>query len=162
VADNQRDREWAKFILQSKIALGDFDVFLCHNDEDKPIVKKVGEQLKGQGIYPWLDEWELQLGRPWQSLLEEQKTQIKSAAIFVGKEVAPWQDRELDDILHGFVARGCQVILVILPDVMQVPLLPAFLEGGLWVDFREQEPDPLSRLISYIIGKHSLSTVFSG
>lgn len=155
MADAQRTRETAKLILQGKISLGDFDVFLCHNDQDKPIVKSIGEQLKEQGIYPWLDEWELQLGRPWESLLEEQKTQIKSAAVFVGREGSPWQHQELDTILRGFVARGCQVIPVLLPDVAQMPKLPEFLGSRPWVDFRKQDPDPLGRLIWYIIGKHS-------
>jgi WD40 repeat protein len=155
MADIQRTREAAKFILQGKISLGDFDVFLCHNDQDKPIVKKIGERLKEQGIYPWLDEWELQLGRPWESLLDEQKTQIKSAAVFVGREGSPWQHQELDTILRGFVARGCQVIPVVLPDVTQTPKLPEFLEGRQWVDFRKQDPDQLGRLIWYIIGKYS-------
>jgi WD40 repeat protein len=160
VADVQRDREAAKSILQGKISLGDFDVFLCHNDQNKPLVKKIGEQLKEQGIYPWLDEWELQLGRPWESLLEEQKTQIRSAAVFVGREGAPWHQEKLDAILREFVARGCQVITVLLRDVTQKPEPPEFLEGRPWVDFREHDLDPLGHLIGYIIGKQYLTQGF--
>jgi TIR domain len=123
-------------------------------------VKKIGEQLKEQGIHPWLDEWELQLGRPWESLLEEQKTQIRSAAVFVGREGAPWQQEKLDAILREFVARGCQVITVLLRDVTQTPEPPEFLEGRPWVDFREHDLDPLGHLIGYIIGKQYLTQGF--
>ncbi len=36
----------------------EFDVFLCHNSQDKPEVKKIAWQLQQQGLKPWLDEWE--------------------------------------------------------------------------------------------------------
>lgn len=61
-----------------------FDVFLCHNSEDKPEVKKIGKQLIQQGLHPWLDEWELRPGLLWQRALEEQIENIKTAAVFVG------------------------------------------------------------------------------
>src|SRR5204863_576796 len=95
-ADRQRERSAAASMLQGKIATADFDVFLCHNSEDKPAVKEIGERLKERGILPWLDEWELQPGMPWQSVLEEQIGRIKAAAVFVGKhDRGPWQDMEL-------------------------------------------------------------------
>src|SRR5262249_31211844 len=94
-ADKQRERETAQSILQGKIATGDFDVFLCHNTVDKHYAKHIGKQLKEQGILPWLDEWELQPGLPWQKLLEEQIERIKSAAVFVGRDgLGPWQNLE--------------------------------------------------------------------
>jgi hypothetical protein len=33
-----------------------FDVFLCHNSEDKPAVREISKLLKGNNIKPWLDE----------------------------------------------------------------------------------------------------------
>jgi hypothetical protein len=33
-----------------------FDVFLCHNSEDKPAVREIAQQLVREGITPWLDE----------------------------------------------------------------------------------------------------------
>ncbi len=47
--------EQSSSILQIKIADGDFDVFLCHNSDDKSTVKEIGERLKRHGILPWLD-----------------------------------------------------------------------------------------------------------
>jgi hypothetical protein len=95
--------------------MGDFDVFLCHNGEDKPAVKRIGELLKERGILPWLDEWELRPGLPWQSALGQQIGQIKSAAVFVGKNGrGTWQDLELEAFLRQFVKRGCPVIPVLL------------------------------------------------
>lgn len=135
-----------------------FDVFLCHNSEDKPAVKDIGERLKAEGLRPWLDEWELPPGRPWQPLLEKQIESIKAAAIFVGTSgVGPWQQMELDAFLREFVNRGSPVIPVVLPKTAKPPQLPVFLKGNTWVDFRQKIPDPFERLIWGITGKKSES-----
>jgi hypothetical protein len=131
-----------------------FDVFLCHNSRDKSVVKDIGRRLQAQGIRPWLDEWNLVPGRPWQRALEVQITQIGSAAAFVGADgIGPWQHLELDAFLREFANRGCPVIPVILPQAAKPPELPIFLKGMHWVDFRSADPDPLSQLIWGIRGK---------
>ncbi len=143
VANSQQNREDTATILQRKIAQRDFDVFLCHNGQDKAAVKQIGERLKERGILPWLDVWELRPGLPWQQLLENQIAQIKAAAVFVGKDgIGPWQRQELDAFLREFVQRGCPVIPVLLADAPQEPALPIFLRAMTWVDFRRQNPDP--------------------
>ena len=130
------------------------DVFLCHNSPDKPAVKAIGEQLRSRGITPWLDEWELRPGLPWQDVLEEQIRYIKSAAVFVGPDGAgPWQEREQSAFLRQFVNRRRPVIPVILPGVGHRPEVPTFLEGMIWVDFRQLDPDPMECLIWGITGE---------
>jgi hypothetical protein len=157
VADTQREREAAQSTVQGKIVTRDFDVFLCYNREDKPIVKQIGEQLKDQGILPWLDEWELRPGLPWQQLLEEQIKQIKSTAVFVGKNgIGPWQEQELAAFLRAFVKRGCPVIPVLLQEAPKKPVLPLFLESMTWVDFRLRDPDPLQQLLWGITGRRDI------
>ncbi len=139
---------------ESRRLLGDFDVFLCHHTIDKPLVKEMAEKLLEQGILPWLDEWELRPGLPWQDLLEQQIGQIKTAAVFVGKDgIGPWQHMEIQALLREFVKRRCPVIPVLLPEALSEPELPIFLKGMTWVDFRKRDPDPLERLIWGITGK---------
>ena len=133
----------------------EFDVFLCHNSHDKPQVKQLARQLQAQGLKPWLDEWQLRPGHPWQRALEEQIEQIKSAAVFVGKNGrGPWQDMELDAFIREFVSRKCPVIPVVLADAPDKPPLPVFLRGMTWVDFRKSDPDPLRQLIWGIEGEN--------
>ncbi len=48
-----------------------FDVFLCHNSNDKPEVKEIARQLYAEELNPWLDEWQLPPGQPWLPLLEQ-------------------------------------------------------------------------------------------
>jgi GTPase SAR1 family protein len=157
VADTRREREAAQSTLQGKRATSDFDVFLCYNPTDKPIIKWIGELLKEQGILPWFDEWELQPGLPWQRILGEQIKNIKSAAVFVGQDgIGLWQQQELEALLRVFVKRGSPVIPVLLHYAPKQPELPIFLEGMTWVDFRVREPDPLQRLIWGITGQKGM------
>ena len=131
-----------------------FDVFMCHNSSDKAEIKKISKKLKDVGVLPWLDEWELPPGLPWQRLLEAQIEQIKSAAVFVGENgIGPWQQMEMEAFLREFVKRGCSVIPVLLPSAPAKPTLPVFLNGMTWVDFRQKNPDPMKQLIWGISGK---------
>src|SRR5438270_7379352 len=41
-------------------------VFLCHSSGDKPIVRKLYQQLQSEGIDPWLDEESLLPGQNWE------------------------------------------------------------------------------------------------
>ena len=131
-----------------------FDVFLCHNSEDKPQVKEIGEKLKEYSLKPWLDIWELRPGHSWQDTLEEKIEEIHAAAVFVGKNgFGPWQKQELKAYLREFVNRNCPVIPILLSDTPEKPQLPLFLRGLTWVDFRTSDPDPMDQLIWGITGK---------
>jgi TIR domain len=47
-----------------------FDVFLCHNSEDKPAVRDIARKLSEENIKPWLDEEQIRPGTSWQTALE--------------------------------------------------------------------------------------------
>lgn len=131
-----------------------FDVFLCHNSQDKPAVEKIAEELKIRGIKPWLDKWELQPGLPWQRELERQIQNIRAGAVFVGSSgLGPWQNMEIRAFLQQFVKRGCPVIPVLLTNGPKRPKLPLFLEGNTWVDFRDSQSNPMDKLVWGITGK---------
>jgi len=152
-----RARSKMNVILQKKIDADDFDVYLSYNNLDKPTVKEIGERLKEREILPWLDEWELRPGTPWQDLLEQQIKQIKSAAVFIGKHgISLWQQKEIERYLIDFAKQGRPVIPVLLPDAPIQPELPDFLKDVQWVDFRKEESDPIEQLIWGITGKRSV------
>lgn len=141
-------------VLRAKLEKGEYDVFLCHNSEDKPEVKGIAKMLMARGILPWLDDWDLQPGLPWQIALEQQITNIRAAAVFVGESgFGPWQNMELSAFLRQFVHRNYPVIPVLLESCKQTPQLPAFLSGLHCVDFRRRESEPLDRFIWGITGK---------
>jgi formylglycine-generating enzyme required for sulfatase activity len=131
----------------------EFDVFLCHNSQDKPAVIEIANQLKANNINPWLDKWHLRPGSSWQDSLEDQIDQIRTAAVFVGNSgLGPWQIEEIKAFLRAFVNRKCPVIPVLLPNAPKEPKLPIFLQGLMWVDFRQRDPEPLGQLIWGITG----------
>jgi len=128
-----------------------FDVFLCHNSNDKPAVRELNQSFRVAGIRTWLDEEQLSLGLPWQPELERQIGNIKAACVFVGRNgIGPWQDMEVRAFLNEFVNRGCPVIPVILQDATQIPELPLFLRQMTWVDLRQNYKQNLLRLIGVI------------
>lgn len=151
-------------IVDTKIASDTFDVFMCYNSKDKPEVKGIATLLKGQGLLPWLDEWELRPGIPWQRSLEGQIKIIGAAAVFVGDRgngpwQGPWQDLEIAAFLRQFVDRGCPVIPVILRSCTSTPDLPTFLSGMTWVDFRRRKPNPIAQLVYGITGVRATVSV---
>jgi TIR domain-containing protein len=128
-----------------------FDSFLCHNGEDKPIIRQINTVMRASGIRTWFDEEQLLPGRPWQPELERQIDNVRSACVFVGDNGrGPWQDMEIRAFLSEFVRRGCPVIPVLLPDASSAPDLPLFLKQMMWVDLRREYDANLKRLIAAV------------
>jgi GUN4-like/TIR domain len=135
-----------------------FDVFLCHNSEDKAFIRDIAQQLRAQNLVPWLDEEQLIPGRDWLDILEQDITKIKTVAVFVGRSgLRPWQKREVSVFLREFVERGIPVIPVLLKNALEQPMLPILLKNMSWVDFRRQEPEPFQSLLWGITGNRAPS-----
>lgn len=152
-ADEGRDIAAASSVVRGKEEVHEFDVFLCHDWQDKSAVRDLALRLRDRGLRPWLDEQELRPGLPWQRALEEQVQRIPAAIVVVGSRIGPWQDQEMAAFLRQFTRRGCPVIPVLLPGA-QRPDLPVFLDGMTWVDLAVTYPDPLDQLEWGITGRH--------
>jgi GTPase SAR1 family protein/nucleotide-binding universal stress UspA family protein len=152
-ADAGRNSAAASTVLRGKEEVAEFDVFLCHHWDDKPAVRRLAQQLRDRGLRPWLDDYELRPGLPWQRVLEEQIQNIPAAVVVVGSRIGPWQDQELAAFLRQFVRRRCPVIPVLLPGAER-PELPSLLDGMTWVDLSTKDPDPLDQLEWGITGRH--------
>jgi Na+/proline symporter len=86
-----------------------YDVFLCHNSADKPVVRELRNALKERRIITWFDEDQLIPGRPWQEALEQAIRSIAAAAVCVGPSgFGPWQNQEMRAYIQQFVNRGAQ------------------------------------------------------
>jgi WD40 repeat protein len=133
-----------------------FNVFLCHNSEDKAFIRDIAQQLRAQSLVPWLDEEQLIPGRDWLDILEQDIPKIKTVAVFVGHSgLGPWQRREVSAFLREFVEQGTPVIPVLLRNAPEQPMLPLLLKNMGWVDFRRQEPEPFQSLLWGITGNRT-------
>jgi|GEM_PF-1999692 len=158
--DYERAIEWSETYRQSppdgssaKKSAEEYDVFLCYNREDRDAVLVIAEKLKGMGIKPWLDEWELRPGSNWLDALENQIKEIRSAAVFFGKSgLGPWQKNELNAILATFNSRNRPIIPVILLNGRPPEELPLFLKQRNWVNFNT-DSEPIERLRWGITGE---------
>jgi CRISPR-associated Csx14 family protein len=146
-----------------KIERGEYDVFLSYNSKDRERVIEIGNWLKDNGIAPFLDKWDLQPGKSWIRAITQQISKSKAAAIFISEAgLGPFQTEEMEAFLLEYVARGCPVIPVLLPNAPEQENLSPFLKTKTWVDFRKKVPDPLEYLIWGITGKKPIKVYRPG
>jgi hypothetical protein len=125
-----------------------FHVFLSHCSTDKPAVEEIAGRLKGAGIEPWLDKWNLIPGEAWQPAIEDALRRCATCAVFIGPGgFGAWHNEELRAAIdrrvsETLVARAggskpFRVIPVLLPAAKPPELgrLPAFLSATTWVEF---------------------------
>jgi hypothetical protein len=119
-----------------------FDVFLSHNSQDKPAVKRIAERLKREGIEPWLDIWCLTPGGDWQDELAQGLRVSSACAVFVGPHgIGDWERLEFNLATDRMAKdRTFRVFLVLLPGLREpfdTSTLPPFLSTRTWVDLRK-------------------------
>jgi GTPase SAR1 family protein/nucleotide-binding universal stress UspA family protein len=151
-ADAGREIAAASAVVRGKEEVAEFDVFLCHNWNDKPAVREIARQLRERGLRPWLDERQLRPGEPWLQELEDTIEDIGAAAVIVGERIGDWQRQEIEVLLRQRVKRRCILVPVLLRGASQQHVR-GFLGSYTWVDMNVLEPDPLDRLFWGITGK---------
>jgi WD40 repeat protein len=136
----------------------EFDVFLSYASGDKPVVQRIAERLRCEGLRPFLDS-DLTAGERWQRELAAGLARSKTCALFVGSyPLSAWQLEELELALVWANQReGCRVFAVLLPgaeDPFDPQQLPPFLSTRTWVDLRggTSSRPALQRLLNAIRG----------
>jgi WD40 repeat protein/Flp pilus assembly protein TadD len=147
-----------------------YDVFLCHNQADKPAVEELADRLRAAGLNPWLDKADLRRGVQWTAEVEKCLVEESaSCAVMIGPSgLGPWQKRELDLALDRQVEAGrtnssFPVIPVLLPGG-KLETLPGFLKGHTCVSFPKvlDDNDAVDELIRAIRGLPPLRTQPAG
>jgi GTPase SAR1 family protein/energy-coupling factor transporter ATP-binding protein EcfA2/transcription elongation factor Elf1 len=125
-ADTQRNRAAAQLALAGKRQSGDYDLFLCFDDEDRTLVQEIAAGLLDMGILCWPDDWETSnLSRATPA--PGQLATIQSAVIVVGPGYgAPWDDPAREALLRAFAGLEYPIGLVLLPGATEEPL-PGYL-----------------------------------
>jgi hypothetical protein len=122
-------------------------LFLCHSSRDKPLVRKLYDDLSKAGFKPWLDEIDLLPGQEWEL---EIRHAIEKANFFL----ACLSQNAIDE--KGYVHKEIKIALDILDKIPEgriylIPVrfencrVPDRLSSRQWVDLFE--PNGLGRLI---------------
>lgn len=142
--------------LKEKVKRGAFDVFLAHNSQDKAAVLRLGQQLRDQGIYPWIDVEQTPPGQWFQDVIQSAVRTVKTAAILMGSSgLGRWQAVELRVFISRCVEHGIPLIPVLLPGAEEFPNDLAFLRELNFVKFTNSvtEESGISRLVWGITGE---------
>lgn len=95
-----------------------YDIFLSHNSEDKPVVRKIRNLLQKQGIRCWFDEDNLTPGELWELELSEALSECRCIAVLVGPNgPGEWQAIEAQLGTIRAVSERRKLIPVLLPGV---------------------------------------------
>ena len=148
---------------------GRFDLFLCHNSQDKPSVREFATDLRDLGLLGWIDEEQLLPGDVVQEKLERAIETAGAIAVCIGPAgLGRWQTVEYHTVYERFISesepddvggrfrsdRGLRVIPVLLPGA-QPRQIPAFLKRHLYVDLRpsakKQRPAELRKLAAAVL-----------
>jgi hypothetical protein len=133
-------------------------VFLAHNSQDKPQIRRIAENLNRKGIATWLDEEQIPPGVLFQDRLQETLNQVDCAIVFIGKKgVGRWQSMEIRVLLTKIIESRKTLIPVLLPGVQQIPDDLPFLKELNYVQFTDNLEDQrmINKLIWGITGQSS-------
>jgi len=121
-----------------------FDVFLAHNSQDKPLVRAIANELRRRGLNPWLDEEEILGGDPILETVYNGILQSKAGAFFISQNgLGNFQENiELYTVIDQFLTRKRQsqsfrVIPILLPGVTKVPDKIGYLNVWRWIQFTQ-------------------------
>ena len=137
--------------LSLRERIDDFDAFASYNSVDKRRVSRIRDRLRKRGILLWFDRLHLEGGEDWERALEEQIKKAKSAVVFLGENIGPWQDFEFRLLLQEHAEKKLRIIPAVLPEA-GTPEIPPFLRRFNIVDFRDDEMNPYDQLIAAIRG----------
>ncbi|SDG31572.1 WD40 repeat [Lentzea fradiae] len=153
-ADAQRDQDVTAVTLKGKRDDGAYDVFLCHNEQDKPLVLELATRLEARGLLPWLDVHDIKPGSHWQVAMAEGIAASRAAAVIIGPGGrGRWREAEMELIQDLALGTDKPVIPVILDGTDGEPDFPGFLRIRSAVDMRKPYPDPFEQLVWGITGE---------
>jgi TIR domain len=133
-----------------------YDVFLWHQERDRPAVADLARRLGAAGIFPWAGRRQA-AHQPPATPVELALTQSEAVAIVVGPATAGlWDDTALRTALEPALRDrdDMRVIAVLLPGAALAGLPPALAQGSA-VDFSAglDDGNAFDRLVSAIRGE---------
>lgn len=113
-------------------------IFLSHNSNDKPFVRRLAEDLREAGHIVWIDEAEINIGDSLIGKIREGLDKVDFVAVVLSNNSisSPWVQRELDISSNREIA---EKRVILLPILLEKVDLPGFLYGKRYGDFTSEE-----------------------
>lgn len=124
-----------------------YDVFLSHNHQDKPRVRRLAERLRAAGLRVWLDEWVILPGDDIYLAIERglDATRVLLLCLSPNALASGWVALERSTAIHRDPSNaGRRFIPLLLADCE----LPDTLRRYKYVDFREEAEAAFAELLS--------------
>lgn len=128
-----------------------YHLFVCYSHTDKDFVCRLSRDLSLLCAAVWLDEWELQVGDSLHQCIGEALEQAAYVAVVVSPDSvrSRWCQAELEQALTREKRTGKKVVLPLLHKRV---MLPAFLEGRVYLDFDNSYFRSLAQLAAFLHG----------
>src|SRR6185295_14455726 len=114
-----------------------YDVFLSHNSQDKPRVRRLAERLRDAGLRVWFDEWTLKPGDDIYLAIERglEASRVQMLCLSPAALSSDWVALERSTVLFRDPSNiGRHFIPLLLAD----STLPDTLRRYKYVDFRHE------------------------
>ncbi len=124
-----------------------YDVFLRHNAQDKPRVRRLAQRLKRAGVRVWFDEWNVGPGDIIALKVDEglEQSRVLLLCISPNALTSGWVALERSTAIHRDPANtGRRFIPLLLADCE----LPDTLRRYKYVDFREEADAAFAELLA--------------
>jgi WD40 repeat protein len=124
-----------------------YDVFLSHNSQDKPRVRRLAERLKAAGVQVWLDEWVIRAGDIIALKVDEglEHSRVLLLCISPAALASGWVALERSTAIHRDPSNaGRRFIPLLLDDCA----LPDTLRRYKYVDFREESEAAFAEVLA--------------
>lgn len=135
-----------------------FDVFLSHNAQDKPRVRKLAERLRDAGLRVWLDEWVIRPGDDIYLAIERGLEVTRVQVLCLSPEAlgSEWVTLERNTVLFRDPTNaGRRFVPLLLADCT----LPDTLRRYKYVDFRQERQAAFDELLAACRGEPETTSV---
>jgi WD40 repeat protein len=142
--------------MSAGFAMSAADVFLSYNEADRESVLAVQRLLEARGISTFLYHRSQTAGFSWPQVLEEQLRSVRAVAVFLGRQLAGWQKKEIGFALARHTeeekaGHAFPVIPVFLPNADRTPSF-LLLHHGVDLSRGLADPEALDALERAIHG----------
>lgn len=111
-------------------------VFLSHNSNDKPFVRRLAKRLANKNVVVWLDEAKIQIGDSLVNQISEAILEVDFVIVVISRNSvsSPWVQKEISLAMSKELdARSVSV----LPIRLDESAIPAALSDKLYANFRD-------------------------